>query len=379
MSTQQLVGKLQLLVKKLVRSRVKDSAGWHRWRRKPENEAFMAECLGYVRKDKTMPSVTNLVKPLFHPTLPLIGLNYSQVAHNTLHNFEGGWTPALKLCRGIVFDRKGKLVAFPFPKFFNYGEGTTVIPAGAFDATCKHDGHLAIIFEYGGEIHATTRGSFMSETGGLANELVGRYRAKWKTAFPKDVTVLCEFIHPETHVHLDYDGRVDFIVIGAFDRTTFADYDYAQISDLADRLGLEVTERWTGKSIADLKALVASPEFDNREGFVVRFANGERIKFKFKGYIGKMIGEKLTPRYIMMRFTQGTYADKIGDLPEEVQAEGRRIAEQVLAVQSVAGDKKAKWQYLYGLMPVEEQTDYNRQICRQFYAWLAKQDEAPAA
>ncbi len=378
MNTSENVAKLRLFVKKLVSSRVKDSAGWHRWRREPENEAFMAECLGYVR-EAGMASITNLVKPFFHPTLPLIGLNYTQVAHNTLHNFENGWTPVLKLCRGIVFDRRGTLVAFPFPKFFNYGEGKTVVPDMPFDATCKHDGHLAIIFEYKGEILATTRGSFESSSGALANEHIGRYRRRWKTKFPKDVTVLCEFIHPETHVHVDYAGREDFIVIGAFSRKTFADFDYAQISDLAATLGIEVTQRWSGQSLDDLIELVKNPVYDNREGFVARFANGERIKFKFKGYIGQMIGEKLTPRYIMMRLTEGSYADKMSDLPGEVQAEARRIAEQLLGVADVAGDKKAKWAYLYGLVPAEEQTPYHKQICRQFYSWLAKQEEVPAA
>ncbi|MCC7527074.1 MAG: hypothetical protein IT342_01055 [Candidatus Melainabacteria bacterium] len=60
-----------------------------------------------------MPSVTSLIRPFFHPGLPLVGLNYTEVAHVTLHAFALGWTPAIRLCRGIVFNRRGTLVAFP--------------------------------------------------------------------------------------------------------------------------------------------------------------------------------------------------------------------------------------------------------------------------
>src|SRR5262249_6888484 len=163
MNIAQNVEKLKLFVGALVSAGVDDGAGWQTWRREPANERFMEQCLSYERADG-MPSVTSLVKPFFHPTLPLIGLNYTQVAHNTLHAFENGWTEPMRLCRGIVFDRWCRLVAFPFPKFFNFGEQseTCNLPDEAFLATVKQDGHLGIIFEYDGQIICTTRGCFVS-------------------------------------------------------------------------------------------------------------------------------------------------------------------------------------------------------------------------
>lgn len=373
------VEKLKLFVGALVSAGVEDGAGWHKWRREPANERFMEECFEYERGDG-MPSVTSLIKPFFHPSLPLIGLNYTQVAHNTLHAFENGWTEPMRLCRGIVFSRRRKLVAFPFPKFFNFGEQseTRNLPDEPFVATVKQDGHLGIIFEYDGQIICTTRGCFVSGSADIANQMLDRYREVWSRSFPKDVTVLAEIIHPETEVHVKYGGEQGFVLIGAYNRRTFQDFDYEELGELGSRLGLKVTPRWSGSSIADLQALMHDLSVANQEGFVVRFASGLRVKFKFKSYIALMIGEKLTPRYVMTRLMDGTFAGKISDLPGEVQLEAQAIERELLSVGAVVGDKKARWEYLYALVPDEERTDYHRTVCRNFHAWAVRAGRIPA-
>lgn len=374
------VEKLKLLIGALVSARVKDAEGWHRWRRDPENERFMEQCFSYERGEG-MPSVTSLVKPFFHPDpdLPLIGLNYTQVAHNTLHAFANGWTEPMRLCRGIVFDRRRVLVAFPFPKFFNFGEQaeTRNLPDESFVATVKQDGHLGIIFQYRGQILCTTRGCFVSGSAEIGNQMLEQYREQWLRCLPKDITLLAEIIDPATEVHVKYGGWRGFVLIGAFNRRTFQDFDYEELEELGSRLGLKVTERWSGSSVEELRALMHDLSVENQEGFVARFASGLRVKFKFKSYIALMIGEKLTPRYVMMRLTQGNFHSKIADLPGEIQLEAQAIERQLLAVADVVGDKKARWEYLYSLVPDEERTDYHKSICRSFHAWLVREGRIP--
>jgi len=340
----------------------------------------MAECFDYER-EAGMPSVTNLIKPFFHPTLPLIGLNYTPVAHNTLHQFASGWTPAMRLCRGIVFTRRGRLVAFPFPKFFNYGEHaeTSCLPGLGFDATVKHDGHLGIIFEYDGALIATTRGSFVSSSSAIANDMLTPLTERWKATrlVHKDITLLCEIIHPETKVIVDYGERKEFILIGAFNRVTLEDYDYEHLDKFAAKLGIAVTERLSGKTISDLVAMVKDKVYSNQEGIVVRYHNGLRLKLKYAGYVGKMVMDKVNHRYMMMRLMEGSAEKRFGDLPGEVQLLAQGVSRELFAVRDLPGDKKAKWNYLYNLVPEEERTDYHRGICRKFYAWLAAQ--VPAA
>lgn len=401
---------LKVFVKALVQARVKDDEGFRKWRSRPENEALMARLFRYEREGD-MPAVTAVVKPFFHPELPLIGLNYTPVAHNTLHKHHSGWTEPLRLCRGIVFSRRAALVALPFEKFFNYGEHAETSDLSAyagqpFSATLKQDGHLAIIFRFQGKVVATTRGSFLSSSSLLANAMLSESRSDNLSesqpeslaekllssgAFGEDLTLLCELIHPDTHVIVDYGGRQEFVLIGARNRRTLEDYDWERLSRLGKRLGLTVTSRWQGQNLDDLLALVKQPQYSNEEGFVVRFADGRRIKFKNAGYISMMLGEKLNHRYVMLRLIDGSFEKRFADLDGEVKALADKYRSELMAVFSVpvptleakpkkklvdpaVALKKARLAYLYGLVPEEESTPYYRGICRQFLSHQEKQE-----
>lgn len=367
---------LRTFVRRLVSDRVSDREGWHRWKKEPGNEEFMAECFAYTREEG-MPAITNLVLPFFHPTLPLIGLNYTNVAHVTLHQFENGWTEPLKLTRGMVFDRRGTLVAFPFPKFFNYGEhkDTRRIPEGPFEVMVKEDGHLAIIFEYRGQFVATTRGCFTSGSADIANEMLKPYVERWKRVFPRHLTVLAELIHPETKVILDYAGRKEFILLAAYSKRTFCDLPYDELTKLGGELGLKVVERWIGSSIEELIQVVKNPTFQNREGFVYRNGN-VRIKFKFSGYIAKMIQEKLNPRYVMLRLVEGNLEERVGEF--ELKNAVDAIVAQLMGVKEQGADKKARLHYLYGLVPEDERTSYHKTVCGKFHSWLVNTGQLAA-
>lgn len=377
MSNTDSISNLRKFVSLLVKARVKTSADWKKWRAKAANEAVMEELFEYTRLEG-MPSVTSIVKPFFHPELPLVGLNYTSVAHNVLHQYPSGWTKPLRLCRGIVFSRRGKLVALPFPKFFNDEEmeETRNLPDLPFVATLKHDGHLGIIFEYQGQIIATTRGSFKSNSSKIANEMIPAIGPNWASTFPKNTTVLVEIIHPETEVIVDYGDRETFILIGAYNRQTCKDYDYKKLATLAKRLGIDVTETWSGESIEDLRTLMAGKRYNNSEGYVVRFQNGFRVKMKHAGYIGEMIRGKLTHRYVMQRLMTNTFESRFADLAGEIQAQANRLKKDVLAVAEVEGNQKARWKYLYELFDEDERSAYTKGICRQFERWLMAQPKS---
>ncbi len=356
---------LKKFVAALVKAGVFEKTGYREWRKK--HESFMEKCFGYERGDK-MPSVTALVSAFFHPTQPLIGLNYTPVAHNTLHAFPAGWTPALRLCRGIIFDRDGELVAKPFEKFFNHGEHpeTTDLPDEPFTATVKHDGHLGIIFWYRGAWRITTRGDFESRTSKVGAEMLKRYalEGRWDERLPCGDNLLVEIIHPSTRVHLRYRGS-RFILIGAFQRDTLRDLDHDELAALGKKLRLPVTERWSGGSISDLAALTRDLSVRNREGFVVRFRSGLRVKFKFATYINLMVAEKLSYAYVMNRLLAGNLEKMTVNLPEEVLAAARRMTEDVLRAADMPGTEKERRQYLYRLVPEKESTQYFRGICRK--------------
>ena len=80
-----------------------------------------------------------------HPTLPLTIWNYSEKVQ-----YEGLWNDITLMCRGLVTDDEGNIVARPFKKFFNLDEGKHT-PTSEFDVYMKLDGSLGILFNYKGE------------------------------------------------------------------------------------------------------------------------------------------------------------------------------------------------------------------------------------
>lgn len=98
-----------------------------------------------------------------HPTLDLTIYNYSQKTQ-----YESYWTPETLMCRGLVMNSAGKVVARPFGKFFNSSEhAPEEIPELPFEVYEKMDGSLGIFFWYSNESGLypvfASRGSFTSD------------------------------------------------------------------------------------------------------------------------------------------------------------------------------------------------------------------------
>ena len=66
--------------------------------------------------------------------------------------------------RGLILDHAARrIVATPFPKFFNAGERDGTIPDLPFETTEKLDGSLIIIFHHRGRWRTATTGAFDSD------------------------------------------------------------------------------------------------------------------------------------------------------------------------------------------------------------------------
>lgn len=104
-----------------------------------------------------------------HPTLPLTIWNYTETVQ-----FSGEWDEILLMCRGLVTDDKGNIIARPFKKFFNIEEGKYT-PTENFEVWDKMDGSLGIVFWYEGQWIVATRGSFTSDQAIKGGELLKKY------------------------------------------------------------------------------------------------------------------------------------------------------------------------------------------------------------
>lgn len=104
-----------------------------------------------------------------HPSLPLTIWNYSEKVQ-----YENLWDEVTLMCRGLVTNEQGKIVARGFSKFFNIEE-EKYTPTENFEVWEKMDGSLLLVFWYEGQWITATRGSFTSDQAIKGAELLKKY------------------------------------------------------------------------------------------------------------------------------------------------------------------------------------------------------------
>ena len=208
-----------------------------------------------------------------HPTLPLTIWNYSQTTQ-----YEGKWDEVTMLCRGLVTDDMGRIVARPFKKFFNMEEGKHT-PTSEFDVYEKMDGSLIIVFWYDGGWVVASRGSFTSEQS-LASERI--FFDELDHNFSIGITYLFEFTAPWNRIVVDYGEKSNLTLLGAIRTDDGDEAPWEVLKGIGDGAGCDVVKKYDG--ITDyftLKGMIGN----NAEGFVIRFSNGDRMKIKGEEYL----------------------------------------------------------------------------------------------
>lgn len=185
------------------------------------------------------------------------------------------WNDTTKMCRGLILDENNNVIARPFEKFFNDFElehlGLT-IPNEPFDVYVKLDGSLGILYKDDGEYSIATRGSFESDQAIEGTKILKEKYSHIK--FDDNITYIFEIIYPENRIVVDYNGMRDLILLAMIDTKTGKDVPLEDI-------GIPIVEKYDGiKDFNTLKNLNES----NKEGFVVKFQSGFRMKLKFENY-----------------------------------------------------------------------------------------------
>jgi len=189
--------------------------------------------------------------------------------------YESGWDTFALLARGLVLHAgTQQVVATPFPKFFNLGERGQVIPELPFEVFEKLDGSLVIIHFHSGRWRAVTKGAFDSPQAIWTEE---RLTHQDLSALRPGTTYLSEAIYPENRIVIAY-AEPALVLLAAYGEDGL-ELETAALQTVAIALKWRMAERYRYDSFADLVAeahrLPAS-----REGFVIRFTNGLRLKVK---------------------------------------------------------------------------------------------------
>jgi T4 RnlA family RNA ligase len=211
-----------------------------------------------------------------HPTLPLSIYNYSRTTQ-----YEGKWDNITKSCRGLILDREGNVVAKSFDKFFNLEEHKPEeIPNEEFEVYEKLDGSLGILFWYQGKWIFASKGSFISDQAIKGkNILNSKYNVE---PIPKGYTTLVEIIYPENRIVCSYGNDEVLVVLSMVSNASGKELDYDSLLKINEETGLPVIKKYDGiQDYKTLKTLISK----DREGYVVRFRNGFRIKIKGDEYV----------------------------------------------------------------------------------------------
>jgi RNA ligase len=260
-----------------------------------------------------------LVQKQVHPTLPLTIWNYTPKVQygegNAQYKF---WDDVTKQCRGLVTDNEGNVVARPFKKFFNIEENQHT-STEQFDVYEKMDGSLGILFNYKGEWVLATRGSFTSDQSVKGTELLQKY--DYQRLNP-DYTYLFEIIYPENRIVCTYDFE-DLVLLGMIHTESGDEVNVhsgnnedVRFKNLLNNLGFNIVRKYDG--ISDYSYLKHAIS-DNREGFVVRFSNGDRMKIKGEEYLRlhKIMTNLSTTGVWEVLSSGGKMEDYLKDVPDE--------------------------------------------------------------
>jgi len=220
----------------------------------------------------------NLIIANKHPEYDIWILNYSPKAQSKKF-----WDEYTMSCRGMVIDADGKILARPFQKFKNYEEHdpSEIDMSMPFVIYEKIDGSLIIVFYYEPcmEWIVASRGSFISEQSIEAKKMLGLKTKKLQKRF----TYLFEIIYPENRIVVDYGNRRELVLLSKIQTDMGNEIFHVDLERTYSNL-FTIVKLYNIKGIKNLNELKALEE-DNKEGFVIRFADGFRVKVKFSEYV----------------------------------------------------------------------------------------------
>jgi len=192
------------------------------------------------------------------------------------------WDEYTIMARGLVVHDDGRIVARPFPKFFNLGERPETqpkaLPAHTPELAKKYDGSLIISFWNPEENRwqAVTRGSWDNVQTRYANPWVQSHAEK----LDRTHTYMFELVAPWNRIVVAYPEE-KMILLGIIHTETGLDHPYATVREI----GLELSFEAIHSEVRPISSVDLSAKGTNEEGFVARFENGLRVKIKYDEYV----------------------------------------------------------------------------------------------
>ena len=214
-----------------------------------------------------------------HPNFPLFIYKYS-----IANVYTKRWNDITNIARGLVLDELGNIVVNCMPKFHNnvdeFGSATFEKNKDKkYSITEKWDGSLIQVAKWNGNYIITSSGSFQSPQALKATELFNKNGLGF---VEENKTYIFEIIYKTNKIVIDY-GDLEILTLLAirntetgeeisFSPNEFLSYNFKGVSPI-------------DKTFDDVLKEQNQEKFTNREGYVIKFENGDRVKVKFSQYV----------------------------------------------------------------------------------------------
>lgn len=199
--------------------------------------------------------------------------------------YENTWNDYSMACRGLVIDADGNVIARPFIKFKNYEQHdpSEIDLDEEYEIYEKMDGSLGILFYYEvtKEWMLATRGSFQSDQAVEGMKILKDKNFNWDF-LAKEYTYLWEIIYPSNRIVVNYNGLVDMSLLAIINTKTGGEVSHKAMTSVHGDY-FSVVKKYELPKVNNLGDLRVH-EISNKEGFVLKFKNGFRVKVKFIEY-----------------------------------------------------------------------------------------------
>eukprot|EP01083_Nonionella_stella_P018665 51914_1 len=242
------------------------------------------------------------------------------------------WDEYNILCRGLILDPTArKVVATSFPKFFNFQEfhhdirkqlmQLFVAQKGIIQINEKLDGSLGIIF-YCDTIkrwRCSTRGSMGSDQAMWATEYLKKHQKVYHNILVKGHTYLAEIVYKENKILIDYDFE-GLVLLAAYNDDGY-EYKYEYLQQIAEQMFpyFRISKRVRFNSVNELIQAAKDLEV-SKEGWVVAFECGMRVKFKGKEYLAlAKVAQNITRTMVQRVIVEDGLSEEalLNTIPEE--------------------------------------------------------------
>lgn len=204
-----------------------------------------------------------------HPCSRLLIYDYTDKCKS-----ECFWNEVTLWCRGLITDYEGNIIARPLKKFFEHSQlFPECRPCDAdFMVSDKIDGFLGIMYWSDGLPRLATRDSFTSVPAVRGTSVLYRKYASCLSELNQSYTYLFEIVYPNNSLVLSYGDMEDLFLIDVLDHN-----GHSVMSSMTDP-PFPVIRQY--ENTCELDCYI-SENLEGKEGYVIKFSNGERLKVKF--------------------------------------------------------------------------------------------------